>query len=72
MSSHFASYSVSMHLSKLTLNRFIELLDREYKDQGLVAYVLHPCEVATRMSTNEGVPKDLQKCDCTLEINGSW
>lgn len=62
MSSHFPSYSISMGLSKLALNRFIEFLDQEYKDRGLVSYSLHPGGVATKMSTSEGVPKELQKC----------
>ncbi|KAF2656089.1 NAD(P)-binding protein [Lophiostoma macrostomum CBS 122681] len=60
-SSHFASYSISMALSKLALNRFVEFLDKEYREQGLVAYALHPGGVATKMSTSEGVPKELQK-----------
>jgi len=61
MSSHFASYSISMGMSKLALNRFIEFLDNEYKAEGLVAYALHPGSVPTKMSTGDGVPADLQK-----------
>ncbi|KAF2111161.1 hypothetical protein BDV96DRAFT_472314, partial [Lophiotrema nucula] len=61
MSSHFASYSISMALSKLALNRFIEFLDREYGSQGLVSHALHPGGVPTKLSTGDGVPKELQK-----------
>jgi NAD(P)-dependent dehydrogenase (short-subunit alcohol dehydrogenase family) len=68
MSSHFASYSISMALSKLALNRFIEFLDNEYKDRGLVAYSLYPGGVATKMSTSDGVPEDLHKCRFINEI----
>lgn len=49
MSSHFASASISMGLSKLALNRFMEFLAQEYKAQGLVAYALHPGGVSTKM-----------------------
>lgn len=51
MSSHVARYSVAMGLSKLALNRFIEFLDVEYRDRGLMAYALHPGSVQTKMSS---------------------
>ena len=54
MSSHFASYSISMGMGKLAINRFIEFLNNKYKDQGPVAYALHPGGVPTK---NEHVPR---------------
>ena len=48
MTSHFASYYISMGMGKLVMKRFIEFFDNEYKDQGLVAYALHPGGVPTR------------------------
>ena len=70
MSSHFASYSISMGMSKLAMKRFIEFLDNEYKDQGLVVYALHPGGAPTRMSTSPGVPAELQTYT-TSSRNGS-
>lgn len=66
MSSHFASYSISMAMSKLVMNRFIEFLGKEYEGQGLCAFALQPGGVATKMSTSEGVPKKLHKCSETF------
>lgn len=61
MSSHFASYSISMSMGKLAMKRFIEFLDNEYKDQGLVAYALHP-GVPTKNEHVPRVPAELQTC----------
>ncbi|KAF2103964.1 NAD(P)-binding protein [Rhizodiscina lignyota] len=55
MSSHVARYSIAMGLSKLALNRFIEFLAVEYKNQGLMAYALHPGSVPTKMSSHAPV-----------------
>ena len=52
------------------MKRFIEFLDNEYKDQGLVTYALHPGGVLTRMGTSQGVPAGLQTC-MTSSRNGS-
>jgi hypothetical protein len=41
-----------MGIGKLAMKRFIEFLDNEYKDQGLVAYALHPGVFQQRMSTS--------------------
>lgn len=62
MTSHFASYYISMGMGKLVMKRFIEFLDNEYKDQGLVAYALHPGGVPTR---NEHVPR---KCRLSCKL----
>ena len=48
MTPHSASYYISMGMDKLVMKRVIEFFDNEYKDQGLVAYALHPGDVPTR------------------------
>jgi NAD(P)-dependent dehydrogenase (short-subunit alcohol dehydrogenase family) len=61
MSSHWASHSIAMAMSKLALNRFMEFLAGQYHDEGLMAYSLHPGGVPTRMNQNpEKVPKELR------------
>ena len=42
MSSHFASPSIAMGMSNLTLNRFMEFLAASYEAEGLMSYALHP------------------------------
>ena len=62
MTSHFASYYISMGMGKLVMKRFIEFFDNEYKDQGLVAYALRPGGVPTK---NEHVPR---KCRLSFKL----
>ena len=62
MSSHFASPSIAMGMSKLALNRFIEFLAASYEAEGLMSYALHPGGVKTRMSTDKSkVPEQLSE-----------
>jgi NAD(P)-dependent dehydrogenase (short-subunit alcohol dehydrogenase family) len=75
MSSHFASPSIAMGMSKLALNRFMEFLAASYEAEGLMSYALHPGGVKTRMSTDKNkVPEQLSNSkfhvlnekECTL------
>jgi NAD(P)-dependent dehydrogenase (short-subunit alcohol dehydrogenase family) len=75
MSSHFASPSIAMGMSKLALNRFMEFLAASYEAEGLMSYALHPGGVKTRMSTDKDkVPEQLSNSkfhvlnekECTL------
>ena len=60
MSSHFASPSIAMAMSKLAMNRFMEFLAASYEAEGLMSYALHPGGVKTKMSTDPGkVPAQL-------------
>jgi NAD(P)-dependent dehydrogenase (short-subunit alcohol dehydrogenase family) len=61
MSSHWAGHSIAIGMSKLALNRFMEFLAGQYREQGLMSYSLHPGDVKTKMSQENGkVPKELQ------------
>ena len=42
MSSHVARPSISMGMSKLALNRFVEYLAGAYAEESLMSYALHP------------------------------
>lgn len=53
MSSHWAGQSIAMGMSKLALNRFMEFLAGQYKEEGLMSYSLHPGGVKTRMSQED-------------------
>ena len=65
MSSHFASPSIAMGMSKLALNRFMEYLGTAYEKEGLMSYALHPGGVKTKMSTEKGkVPEALSESKC--------
>jgi hypothetical protein len=58
-----------MGMGKLAMKKFIEFLDNEYKDQGLVAYALHPGGVPTKNEHVPRVPAELQTC-ITSSRNG--
>lgn len=65
MSSHFAQPSIAMGMSKLSLNRFMEYFADTYREEGLLAYSLHPGGVQTKMSTNpDKVPAGTQESEC--------
>lgn len=64
MSSHFAQPSIAMGMSKLSLNRFMEYFADTYREEGLLAYSLHPGGVQTKMSTNpDKVPAGTQESE---------
>lgn len=72
MSSHVATESISMGLSKLALNRFMEYVASKYGDQGVMSYALHPGGVKTAMSQAPHVPPSLAAmCTNTPELSAT-
>lgn len=71
MSSHFASPSIAMGMSKLAMNRFMEFLATSYEGEGLMSYALHPGGVKTRMSTDKDkVPEQLGESEFCADSRG--
>jgi NAD(P)-dependent dehydrogenase (short-subunit alcohol dehydrogenase family) len=72
MSSHVTAESISMGLSKLALNRFMEYVAARYGDQGVMSYALHPGGVKTAMSQAPQVPPSLAAmCTNTPELSAA-
>lgn len=70
--SHIPGESISMGLSKLALNRFMEYVAVKYGDRGVLSYGLHPGGVKTAMSQGEQVPPNVAAmCNDTPELSAA-